>query len=117
MLNYKIVYAAIIDSKTGSLEICDKHFSPAHKKSSKIYTYSIVTEKCVMPETRSRDINIADDTTINSNDVNRYQRHANISIFCNEFIRHTSRIFSLPLFVSLILPSNQHFFLLLVPVL
>lgn len=56
--------------------------------------------------TGSQDINTVDDTTINFNDVNRYQRRANISIFRNEFIRIDTRLaFSLFLQISyLILP-------------
>lgn len=58
--------------------------------------------------TGSRDINTVDDTTINSNDVNRYQqRRADISTFRNEFIRIDTRLaFSLLLQIShLIVPS------------
>lgn len=36
---------------------------------------------------RDYDINTIDDTTINSDDINRYQKRADISIFCDEFIR------------------------------
>lgn len=56
----------------------------------------------------SQHINTVDDTTINFNDVNRYQGRADISIFRNEFIRIDTRLSLFPLYLQishLILPS------------
>lgn len=47
---------------------------------------------------RDYDINTIDDTTIKSDDINRYQKRADISIFREIYpYRHTSRFFSLSL--------------------
>lgn len=56
----------------------------------KSYTNSILLEECVVLD--DYDINTIDDTTINSDDINRYQKRADISIFRNEFIRIDTRL-------------------------
>lgn len=74
-------------------------FSKLKRKFPKVHIWC--SRRNTSRRTRSQDINTVGDATINSNDVNRYRRRADIPIFRNEFIRiDTCLAFSS-------LPSNQ----------